>query len=193
MQVSPAVVYDIGACVLHWTRKAKEAWPSASYYLFDATESVKPFHIRSGLPWYNGVLTDTDNKVVEFYENADHPGGNSYYRENSIAYDDSHKRLKIGYTLDTIVKNNNWPLPNLIKMDVQGAELDVLRGAHNCLTACSDVILEAQHVDYNLGAPKIQQIIDYMTSIGFALVTNFTKGDVDSDYHFKKANVNTCT
>jgi FkbM family methyltransferase len=193
MAVTPAVVYDIGACVLHWTRKAKEVWPEAKYYLFDATESVKPFHAQSGLPSYNGVLTDSDNKLVEFYENLDHPGGNSYYRENSTAYNDSHKRLKIGYTLDTIVKTNNWPLPDLIKMDVQGAELDVLRGAQHCLAACNDIILEAQHVDYNLGAPKIQDIIDYMSTIGFELISNFTTGDVDGDYHFKKANLNTCT
>jgi FkbM family methyltransferase len=192
MNVDPIVVYDIGACVLHWTRKAKEVWPEAEYYLFDATESVKPFHISSGLPFYNGVLTDTDNKLVEFYENLDHPGGNSYYRENSNAYNDAHKRLKIGYTLDTIVANNNWPLPDLIKMDVQGAELDILKGASTCLRSCSDIILEAQHVDYNIGAPKIQEITEYMNSVGFELISNFTKGNVDSDYHFKKAIVNTC-
>ena len=191
MNISPKVVYDIGACVLHWTRKAKEAWPKAEYYLFDATESVKPFHIRSGHSWYNGVLTDSDNKLVEFYENLEHPGGNSYYMENSNSYNETHKRLKIGYTLDTIVKNNDWPLPDLIKMDVQGAELDILKGARICLSNCSDVILEAQHVDYNVGAPKVQDIILYMSTIGFELISNFTSGTVDGDYHFKKAKLNT--
>jgi len=187
MNVSPAVVYDIGACVLHWTRKAKEAWPGAQYYLFDATSSTIPFHESSGHPWYNGVLTDADNKLVEFYENLDHPGGNSYYKENTSAYSDKHKQLKLGYTLDTIVQRNYWPFPDLIKMDVQGAELDILKGASNCLATCKDIILEAQHVDYNLGAPKIEEITKYLESCGFKLVSNFTKGDVDGDYHFTKA------
>ena len=187
MNTNPKVVYDIGACVLHWTRKAKEVWPDASYYLFDATESVKPFHARSGHKWYNGVLTDTDNKLVEFYENAEHPGGNSYYKENSNAYNETHKQLRFGHTLDTIVSINGWPFPDLIKMDVQGAELDILRGATTCLQHCKDLILEAQHVDYNIGAPKIDDVIGYLATLGFTLVSNFTKGNVDGDYHFTKS------
>ena len=30
----PAVIYDIGACVLHWTQEAKKLWPDA----FDQAE-----------------------------------------------------------------------------------------------------------------------------------------------------------
>jgi FkbM family methyltransferase len=187
MSVNPKVVYDIGACVLHWTRKAQEVWPGAQYFLFDATSSTKPFHERSGHSWYNGVLTDVDNKLVEFYENLDHPGGNSYYRENSTAYTDEHKSLKIGYTLDTVVTNSSWPYPDLIKIDVQGAEIDVLKGASNCLQHCKDIILEAQHIDYNIGAPKVNDVIQYLSSIGFKLVSNFTSGTADGDYHFTKA------
>lgn len=184
--VHPTVIYDIGACVLHWTKKAKEAWPSSQYYLFDAAEAVETFLEKSGHPYHLGVLTDENEKKIEFYEDSENPGGNSYYLETTGAFNESHKSVRTGYTLDSIVLHNGWPMPDLIKIDVQGAELDILKGAKRCLDKCKDVILEAQHVNYNEGAPKVAEVIQYMESIGFTLIKRFSNGQVDADYHFKK-------
>src|SRR4051794_32144621 len=32
----PAVVFDIGACVLHWTNEAQRIWPDARFVAFEA-------------------------------------------------------------------------------------------------------------------------------------------------------------
>ena len=186
MDIQPKVVYDIGACVMHWTRKAKEAWPDAEYYLFDAAESSRPFFSRTNHRFYIGPLSDEDGKTIVFYEDVNNPGGNSYYKENTGHYNEGHAVEKIAYTLDTIIQNNNWQWPDLIKMDIQGAELDVIKGSPIAFSKCSDIILEAQHVDYNEGAPKADEIIEYLENVGFKLVGNFCKGEVDGDYHFKK-------
>jgi FkbM family methyltransferase len=184
--IQPDVIYDIGACVLHWSRKAAEVWPNATYVLFDGSRSVLPFLQRSGASYYNGILTDTNGRVVNFYEDANNPGGNSYYRETTGAYDHIPPRQQAGYTLDTVVTHNKWPLPDLIKIDAQGAELDILNGALHCLSHANDVILEAQTVDYNAGAPKIDEIEAFMRERGFELVSNFCKGVADGDYHFRR-------
>ena len=96
--------------------------------------------------------------------------------------------MKTSWTLDSVVKYNNWPLPDLVKLDIQGAELDVLRGAQHTLSNCTDIILEAQHTDYNEGAPKVDEVIEYMRSIGFELVSNFSRVEHDGDYHFRRLN-----
>jgi len=189
MTCRPKVIYDIGACVLHWTRKAKLAWPRAHYILFDAAQSVEPFLKKSGESYYLGVLTDQDQKDITFYEDPENPGGNSYYKETTGHYTEQHAQTRQGWTLDTVVQYNKWPFPDLIKMDIQGAELDVLRGAEVCLNNCSDLIIEAQHVDYNEGAPKIDDLVEYLKTKGFNLVSNFCKGTVDGDYHFSKGQV----
>jgi len=183
---APLVVYDIGASLLHWTRKAKESWPTASFYLIDATRSVEPYLKQSNYPYSISVLSDIDNKQVKFYEDSHNPGGNSYYKENSSAYSESHATKRSTITLDSLVKNNNWPTPDLLKLDVQGAELDILRGASFTLESVNNIILEAQHKNYNDKAPKVAEVISYLDSIGFSLVTNFCKTDVDGDYHFKR-------
>jgi FkbM family methyltransferase len=184
--IKPKVVYDIGACVLHWTRKAKEVWPDAKYYVLDGAESVAKVLENSGMSYYSGILSDKDDKAVTFYENAQHPGGNSYYRESTGNFTEEHAKERKTYTLDSVVKDFGWDLPDLIKLDVQGAELDILRGAELCLKHASDVILEAQHENYNEGAPQVSEVIDFMGENGFMLVSNFVKGPVDGDYHFAR-------
>jgi FkbM family methyltransferase len=184
MNIEPKVIYDIGACVQHWTRKAREVWPNASYYLLDAAQSVQPFMQNENHAI--AVLSDVDGRLVDFYEDVNNPGGNSYYKETTGAFNDSHKTKRMTMRLDTIVRQNGWKKPDLIKMDVQGAEMDVLLGAKETITDCKDIIIEAQHADYNEGAPKFEQVKQYLESIGFELKSEIVKHDVDGDYHFTK-------
>lgn len=184
-EIKPKVIYDIGACVGHWTKGARQVWRDAQYFMVDATPSVEPV-LRDIGDYAIEVVTDVDGKELTFWQNDVSPAGNSYFKENTSAYHEGHKTTRIGKTLDTVAKEHNWPAPQLIKMDIQGAEIDCLKGATSLLESVTDVILEAQHIDYNDGAPKVNEVVEYMKSIGFELVSNFCNGGVDGDYHFKR-------
>lgn len=186
-KIKPKVIYDIGSCVLNWTNFAKKLWPNADIYQFEAMDFIDELYAEYNIKNYaNVLLTDQDNKAVSFYQNLLLPGGNSYYKENTPAFNESHRTTKIGFTLDTVIAERGWPLPNMIKMDTQGSEIDILNGAKNSLAECYDLIIEAQHTDYNEGAPKANEVIDYCQSIGFVLVREMTHGPIDRDYHFKR-------
>jgi hypothetical protein len=74
-------------------------------------------------------------------------------------------------------------------MDVQGAELDVLKGAEKALKHCKDLILELQIVEYNKGAPLKDEVINYVEQLGFKLISGlFCDNGPDGDYHFSKEN-----
>jgi FkbM family methyltransferase len=194
MNVTPKVIYDIGASVLHWTNRAKEVWPSAEFYAFEAMESTEFLFQETQIPYNIGLLSDQDGKEIAFYENTEHPAGNSYYQENTEyspaaahLFSDEHRVIKHSITLDTVVRTKGFPLPDMIKMDVQGAEMDILKGATYTLQNCRDLILELQHVEYNKGAPLKDEVIAYVKSIGFKLVTERFSGSVgDGDYHFTR-------
>ena len=194
MEISPKVIYDIGACVLHWTNEAKRIWSDAKFVAFEAMPESKTIFEENGVDHYIGLLSDSDNKVIEFYQNTQHPGGNSYYRENEeinvqapLYFNESHKRLMHGKTLDTAVREGKFPLPDLIKMDVQGAELDVLKGATETLKSCKDLILELQKVEYNKGAPLREEVISYLETLGFKMKSGpFCDNGPDGDYHFTR-------
>jgi hypothetical protein len=52
------------------------------------------------------------------------------------------------------------------------------------LKHATDVILELQSEEYNLGAPLKNEVIDYMVSQGFTLASFFSNNGPDGDYHF---------
>ena len=187
----PKVIYDIGACVLHWTNEAQRIWPNAEYVVFEAMDSSEFLYKERGLKYHMGVLSDTSGKEVDFYQNDYHPAGNSYYQENPEVnpeapeyFNESHRRRLRTVTLDAVSRLKAFPKPDLIKMDVQGAELDVLKGAMETLTTVKHVILELQVVEYNKGAPLKDVVIKYMDEQGFDCMGIFSNAGPDGDYHF---------
>ena len=196
--IEPKVVYDIGANCLHWYNQAKECWDNAEYYLMDGTKHFEFLYKRSGRKYSTDVLSDVDGKNVTYYENIQMSGGNSYYElnykdfpENTIPFKNQHytETQRITRSLDSIVRENNWKKPDLIKMDVQGAELDILRGAKETLKTCDHLILELQTKEFMKGAPMLQEVVEYLKTFGYELESNICISPVqgvDGDYHFVK-------
>jgi FkbM family methyltransferase len=190
--VRPHVIYDIGANVLHWMHAAKRVWPNALYFAFEAMHEVASLYAEEHVPYCLGVLGNHDGKKVRFFVSPEHPSGNSYYKENSEVnggadsyFLEANARTLPTVTLDTAVREKGWPAPDLIKLDIQGAEMDVLKGARNCLSRCRDLIVELQKVEYNKGAPLREEVIAYIESIGFQLkIGPFCETRYDGDYHF---------
>jgi FkbM family methyltransferase len=187
----PKVIYDVGACVMHWTDQVRLIWPNAEVIMFEAADIFESMYKESGLKYHLGVLSNESGKEVDFYQNDNAPGGNSYYRENpdvnpeaSKYFNESHCRRLKSVTLDALVRLKPLPLPDLIKMDVQGAELDVIKGSVETIKNIKHIILELQVVEYNKGAPLRDEVIKYMDEQGFDCLGMFCDNGPDADYHF---------
>ncbi len=193
---NPNIIYDVGACVNHWNTIAKEVWPNAKYYLFEAMEESEDLFLEGNDPYEIGVFSDVDDKEVTFYKNVTFPGGNSYYMENpqhssmasALFENPSNQFARKTKTLDTVMKRRGFPLPQLLKIDVQGCEIDILKGCPEILNNVEHLIVELQHVEYNIGAQLQDESIPIIESLGFELITpSFSlSSHADSDYHFKK-------
>jgi hypothetical protein len=59
--------------------------------------------------------------------------------------------------------------PIVLKLDVQGAELDVLRGAESSLFAVDMIYCEGSYVELYEGQPLIDEIAAYLQIHGFSL------------------------
>ena len=189
---TPRVIYDIGACVLHWTRMAKSIWPEPECITiaFDAIDEVEALYKSKGILYHVGVLSDEDNKLVKFYENKEMPGGNSYYKEIGHAHADAvfpenSYTEKCAMTLEYVVQQKNFQMPDLVKIDVQGCELDILKGGINIINHAKYLIIELQHFQYNRGAPLEYVTIKYLNDNGWEIVeAKFVDNGPDADYLF---------
>jgi len=90
-------------------------------------------------------------------------------------------------TIDSVVKEKGFPLPDLVKLDVQGCEIDILKGMSDTIKSCKHIIVELQYVQYNEGAILADEGIQYIESLGFKCITKlFSNNGCDGDYHFMK-------
>jgi len=71
-------------------------------------------------------------------------------------------------TLDSVVQDAARGASSiLLKLDVQGYELEVLRGATATLEASTVLVLELSLLPYNRGAPLMPEVIAYLDQRGF--------------------------
>lgn len=193
----PTVVYDIGACVLHWTDVARRVWPTSNYYVFEAMQDCEPIYQKENLPYAIGVFGSEDNKEVTFYENVHAPGGNSIYMENPQFSDKAieyygapeFQKSRLMQRIETVVKEKKFLLPDLIKIDVQGAELDILKGMGDVLNHAKYLILELPNVEYNIGAPEAHEVVQWLLNNGWVTKDEkFSNNGADADWLFMNTN-----
>ena len=87
------------------------------------------------------------------------------YLENTEFEFEPEKRKTV--KLDSLLDSKNQF--DLIKMDVQGSELDIIRGGLEVIKKSSLLILEMQISEYNKGAPMMSEIVFYLKEKNFIL------------------------
>ena len=94
--------------------------------------------------------------------------GSSLYKEAEGPSVDGEGQTVPMRTLDTIAAQEKLAGPYLVKIDVQGAELDVLRGAASVLAQTEYLILEVSLFETLLGGPQMADVIAFLQEQGFA-------------------------
>jgi len=188
----PKVIYDIGACVLHWTKFARTLWPEATIIVFDAFGPAEFLYKECDYDYHVGVLSGEDDNNVKFYQNDYNPGGNSYYRElgfdNGKYFPEDRYVEMMTKTLDSVVRERGFPTPDFVKIDVQGAEIDILQGAIQTMEKTERMIVELQHMEYNQGAKTVNESLPIIEKMGWNCdVPLFQNNGPDGDYSFVKA------
>lgn len=167
---NPSVIYDIGAYSGHWTEEMLELFPGGGYFLFEGQQSKQPLLAslagkHPGKVNYSvGVLGAEDEKMVTFHEYETASSVLSEHFETGAA--SSQAKLK---KLDTAVIENDWPLPDLLKLDTQGYELEILRGGNKCMSHAEVILMEVSFIDIYQHAPLAHEVIHFMHVNGFIL------------------------
>ena len=160
------VVYDIGAFKGEWTNLvSKTSLKNSKFYLFEANIENEKFLKKTNHNYYLEVLSN-EIKEVNFFSKVHE--GDSYYPEKTNFYEDKIKPKVIKTTtLNEIQKKEGIPLPDFIKIDTQGSELDILVGGNKILGKCKIILLECPIISYNEGAPTFTDYINNLNKLDY--------------------------
>lgn len=157
----PSFVVDIGAYHGEWTRAFKKIYPSAQVVMVEAQEKKRPLLDKvcselENVSCQTALLGASSGKKVTFCEMET---GSSVYEElSSVARTFVEKNL---VSLDDLLKEERRPV-DFLKLDVQGYELEVLRGAARVMSQAHFVLLEVSVLPYNKSAPLVGDVMRFM-------------------------------
>lgn len=183
---------DIGAYRGEFTSMLTSVWPTCKVLQFEADIRNKDYLQDDAI---FAILGDTE-RTVELYSIEDtgwgSTTGTSIFKENTEFYANSKVELHQMKTLDSLIDlSKDWS-ESLIKIDTQGSELLILKGAKELLKQNPKfIILECSYVEYNQGAPLIGETFAYMTKIGYKAIdildNSYINGQlIQSDWLFQK-------
>jgi FkbM family methyltransferase len=173
------IVFDIGAHLGNWTEEVLKRNPKSVHLFEPIEECVNILNtkyqdlIRKGVIFVSHVAVS--NKIGEelFYYYPKHPTLSSVYRRI-----DGEKRYNLSepappyfvpsITLDVYCSENNIVHIDYLKIDVEGAELDVIQGCTALLTEQRISYLEFEYggtyIDSN---KKLKDVYDFLISKGY--------------------------
>ena len=173
----PRVIHDIGANVGTWTSLAKAIFPEASVEAFEPLEAMAAAFSRrtSGLPGVrlHPVALGPREGVVTL-EVTDFPDATSVLplaEEGRRAFGVSpvERREVRMATLDGLIAAGSVQPPDLLKLDVQGYEVEVLKGGGQALRGARAVLCEISFRRFYQGQAGFSDVIGHLGERGFRL------------------------
>jgi len=166
---NPSTIVDIGAYHGEWTRTVSKVFPSAQIVMIEAMDEKRPIleAVAKSNPRISVKISLLGRSVNEERQFSVMETGSSLYTERSDAL--RSVRLVKTQTLDSTLSRNELRGPIFVKIDTQGAELEILLGATETLLQTEVVQLELALLRYNEGAPLAVDVIAFMDRIGFKL------------------------
>lgn len=168
---APAFILDIGAYKGEWSVLVRQVFPEAEILMLEAQEERIPDleatkrQLGGKIDYRISLLGAEHREGVTFNKSADAPTSNSvlagWNRENKFQVKCTMR------TVDAILSEAGKPGPDLIKLDVQGYELEVMKGATACLKSAQAVLLEVSLIDLYKNNPLLHDVTAFMHQRGF--------------------------
>jgi FkbM family methyltransferase len=170
---SPKDILDVGANYGGWSREVASVFSSARFYMIEPQEEMRPFlddfcSNRVGSKWFLGGAGAEpgflDLTIWEDYQ------GSAFLSSSieAMVPDLKQRRVPI-ITIDHLINNGDINIPDLIKIDVQGYEMEVLQGGRRCLGKTDMFIIETS-LYHPLGhRPSFYRVVELMEAYGYKI------------------------
>jgi FkbM family methyltransferase len=175
------IFVDIGASLGQYTKFANENMQDGRIYCLEA-DPVRFEELerncqewgkdsRNSLSPIHAAASDTE-KPLTFYSTMSNVSGGLFKRDN-VSQDNWTQFNVQGLTLDSLMENT---IPDFIKIDVEGSELRVLRGAEKILKAGkTKFLIEIHSWPDPEGQKNPNEVYAYMRGFGYVETSLYGK------------------
>lgn len=177
--IEPNTIIDVGSSIGMFSKTANYFWSDAKIFSFEPLDTsyqklIKLVGNNPNIELFHFALGDKREKTIineSSYEYSSSILEMSDIHKNAFPYSsDSTKQEIEVYTLDGIFKNITITAPALLKLDVQGFELNVLKGGLNFLKNVDYILIELSFSELYKNQPLFNELYSFLNSNNFKLV-----------------------
>jgi len=191
-------IIDIGSNKGQFSILARSFFPKAKIYSFEPQKKYldiqKKILSKNKINYFNVGLGNKKSKK-KFYI-TQREDSSSFLKPSNLdlnEYEIKNIRNVQLDRLDNIIKSHNIKKPALIKLDVQGFELEALKGAIKILKNIDYIITEISYKKIYHNQVSKKKLIKFLKKNHFSMkkITNITKLDnglFQADYLYKRIN-----
>lgn len=158
---------DIGANNTMYSRMVKEVFPEADFCLIEPQIEMKNYleefckDFKNSVYFLAGAGAKSDKMVLTIWDDL---SGSSFLLDPDEELKNIGKQREVEIvTLDNLINDARIKLPELVKLDVQGFELEALKGAEKTFGYTEVYILEVSlFASDSPGMPIFSDVINFM-------------------------------
>lgn len=164
---NPKKIIDIGAYQGEWTEEVITIFPNASFLMAEAMPAKKPYldkvvEKHKNVQYEIGVLGSSTGKEIVFHEMETASSVLEEYHNDGVKKVITHTN-----TLDDLAIAKNFLDVDLVKLDTQGYELEILKGADKVMNNVQAVLMEISLLDLHKNVPVLADVIVFMKERNF--------------------------
>lgn len=166
-------ILDVGANSTLWSQKAQRVYPNATFFLIEPQvemkEELEKFCLSNpGSKYFlAGAGAQSDKLLLTVWDDLQ---GSSLLVQASEDNKLKIKQREIPIlTIDSLIESNQITIPDIIKLDIQGFELEALKGASLTFGHTEVYILEVSLFEILPNTPSFSDIILFMQNRGYVV------------------------
>jgi FkbM family methyltransferase len=204
------IIFEVGARYGDETKKLKTVFPNSSIFSFECNPNTiniceQNLHDIEGV-YFNAFGLGEYREKLPFYSYiANNDGASSFLKRIDFHNTQIQNGFVDIFRLDDFVKTKKIQTIDLLCMDIQGYELNVLKGAGNFINNINYIIMEEPkpiinskylpngiHSKY-INAPTSQDIKQFMNEYNFIEIERIEENQIEDNVMYKKCRKNDYT